>query len=194
MKEKNALIKQEIYKAIAYFIERQHLVAQAMRDLGLDLEEVGKWGAAAWTSGQETGKEPNFDLDESASDEMWELFNVARRAVARKLPQSSVWGNTGEWTYFLHGTGCRLHNTHTGEIIDWNCPNVLAFDPYFFLKHLEWQLESHYRDEELQYTREWIQQQPEGLKSIISLIDEMVDNGLIDRDLTLPAIDWKEIE
>lgn len=184
-KEK-VLVQQEIYRAITHFIERQQLVAQAMRDLGLDLEEVGRWGAAAWASSQGKDKKPKFNLAENASDEMRELFDVAKRAEARRLSQSGVWGDMGEWEYFLHGNGCRLHNVHSEEVIDWNCPNVLAFNPHFFLEHLRWRLESHYREDELQYTEGWIQQHPEGLRAIITLIEEMVDNGLINRDLTLP--------
>lgn len=185
-KEEKQVVQQEVYQAIAYFIERQHLVAQAMQDLGLDLEEVGKWATVAWFSGQGTDK-PR--LEEDASDEGRELFEVMKRAIARNLSSTGSWGDTGEWTYFLHGQGCMLRNAHTGEIINWNCPNVLAFDPYFFLDHLKWRLGSHHREDELQYTRAWIQQQPEGFRSILSLIEEMINDGLINKDMTLLTID-----
>jgi hypothetical protein len=186
MKETKVLVQQEIYKSIAHFIKRQGLVAQAMHDLGLDLEEVGKYGAIAWASSAGKDKTPNFNLDENASDETREMFDVARRAEARQVSQVGSWGETGEWEYFLHGKGCRLRNVHTGEVIDWDCPNVLAFDPHFFLYHLEWQLETGFREDELRHTQQWIQQHPKGLKSVITLIQEMIDNGLINPDLTLP--------
>lgn len=176
------LTQQELYKAIAYFVERQQLVAQAMRDLGLDLEEVAKWGTAAWFSGQGT-HEPH--LYEGASDEEQELYNIMMRARVRELPPTGFWGDKDEWEYFLHGNGCRLRNVNTGEPINWNCPNILAFDPYFFLHHLEWRIESRYREDELYHTRRWIEQHSDGLQSIITLIKEMIDVGLINQDFTL---------
>jgi hypothetical protein len=49
--DEKKLVKQELYKAIIYFIERQKLVAQAMLDLGLDLGLIARFGAIAWVSG-----------------------------------------------------------------------------------------------------------------------------------------------
>ena len=47
----NAKVKDELSSALAYFIERQKLVAQAMIELGLDLNEVAEFKSAAWSSG-----------------------------------------------------------------------------------------------------------------------------------------------
>jgi hypothetical protein len=198
MKENiKSLIKQELYEAIAYFIERQDLAAQAMLDLGLDLEEVGKYGALAWvSSATRTLKDAEKPLD--LFIEGSELYNVAKRAEALGVPQVGFWKDYdhNEWKYFLHGGGCRLTNTETGEPIEWNCPNKLSFTPWFFCFHLEWQLDSPERKNKLLHTRNWIQEiQPRDsdwiniMTQIEALIGEMIDDGLINEDRTLAALE-----
>lgn len=185
-KEEITFIKQELYKAITYFIKRQQLVAQLMIDLGLDLEEVGKWGALTWASGSGIAKESRLNSDKDVLNKDQEVFDVIKRASERKLSQSGIWSNKNEWEYFLHGRGCRLRNVNTEETITWNCPSVLVFDPYFFLDHLKWRIDTHYREDELYHIRKWLQQQSNDLQSILTFIEEMVDNGLINPDFTLP--------
>ena len=190
-----SLIKQEFCEAIAYFIERQDLAAQAMLDLGLDLEEVGEYGAIAWVSSAThilKDVERPLDLYTEGSD----LYNVAKRAEAIRVPQEGIWKDYdhNEWKYFLHGGGCRLTNTKTGEPIDWNCPNRLSFTPWFFCFHLEWQLDSPERKDKLHHTRNWIQsiqtQESDWVNVTVrieALIREMINDGLINQDRTLPA-------
>jgi len=59
--EFRAKVKTELREAVAYFIERQKLVAQAMTEFGLDLNEVGEFGAFAWVS--------NPEADQQSSEE-----------------------------------------------------------------------------------------------------------------------------
>ena len=183
--ERRASVKQELYKAIAYFIERQHLVAQAMLDLGLDLKEVDKYGPVAWASA-ESGNDFNCDELDSEDERTKEILEVRKRAQANQVSQLGTWrDSTGtEWRYFLHGPGCLLTNTHTHEKINWNCPNALSFDPYFFLDHLEWQLASSKRRHNLKTLQSWIGEK--GSSTVIGLIEEMVEAGLINSDMTLP--------
>lgn len=49
--ETTVKVKDELSNALAYFIERQKLVAQALVELGLDLNEVAEFKSAAWSSG-----------------------------------------------------------------------------------------------------------------------------------------------
>lgn len=183
---KKLLVKQELYQAIAHFIERQHLVAQAMLDMGLDLEEVGKYGAIAWFSTGGTRLDEFDRLFRSlSSPSEREMVDVGRRAEARNLSSTGTWKdhNGYEWDYFLHGGGCRLTNTRTGESVDWDCPNVRSFDPFSFIRHLEWQLSSPNRKDKLIHTQDWVQ--TNGMDSIILLIKEMIDDGLINKGMTL---------
>jgi hypothetical protein len=81
----------------------------------------------------------------------------------------------------------------TGEWINWDCPNRLAFDPWFFCQHLEWQLEAPERENERIHTREWVKELiASGLEywvdvtsEVNKLIDEMIEEGLINKDWTL---------
>jgi hypothetical protein len=178
------LVKQELYEAIAYFVERQALVAEAMRDLGLDLELVGQFGAVAWVSSVShivDGVEKLTELFEEGS-----IFHrVAEQAEVKRVPQIGTWvdDDAGVWKYFLHGGGCKLTNTATGEPIDWDCPDVLSFDPWKFRPHLEWQLDSPIRKGRLVCTADWVKEN--GLSSVEKLIREMKDEGLINQDYTL---------
>jgi len=148
-------VKDELRNALAYFIERQKLVAQAMIELGLDLNEVGKFKAAAWASGAKSKNNETINtmasFEEIEDPHVREMFQVAKRASERNLAQSGIWRDSenNEWRYFLHGGGCRLTNTKTGEPIDWDCPDINSYDRYKFFHHLEWQLTSSERAEKL---------------------------------------------
>jgi len=182
--ENNDLLIAEVLDAIAHFIERQKLVARVMQELDIDLGDVGRWGSGIWS--QQGTQEPLLSLPTSASDEERGLWEAVQQARSRRpATQQGVWGNSGEWTYFLHGKGCRLRNTLTGEVIDWNCPDIEAFDPYFFLDHLHWRLEVE-EENNLPRIRKWISRSPDGLESIIQLINQMIENRLINSDWTLP--------
>jgi hypothetical protein len=186
MGERIQSVKQEIYEAIARFIERQKLVAQAMSDFGLDLDMVAQYQAIAWVSSVShiiEDVEKPLDLFPEGSV----LHAVSEHAERVKVPQEGRWKDMeGEvWGYYLHGGGCRLTHTHTGEPIDWDCPNVLVFDPWFFQWHLAWQLTSPVHQPSLQHTREWIE--THGLNALTALLDEMVCDGMINPDWTLGA-------
>jgi len=173
----------EILEAIAHFVERQQLVVQAVRDLDIDIEATGRWGSAIWC--RQGDQRPSRPLSASASDEarsMWEAIQRAR--TRRAVTQQGSWGDSGEWVYFLHGKGCMLRNIATGEMIGWNCPNARAFDPYFFLEHLRWRLETE--EGNLPRIREIVASSSEGLESVIQLLKRMIEAGLINPDWTLP--------
>ena len=55
-------------------------------------------------------------------------------------PERGYTGDNNQWSYVFHGLGCRLTHTITQEVIDWDAPDVNAFDAWFFLKWLEWLL------------------------------------------------------
>ena len=180
------LVKHELFRAIAFFIERQQLVAQAMLDLGLDLQFVSRFGALGWiTSDSHTVKHVDKSRD---------LVDLHEAADTMHVPQSGVWrdGDQNEWRYFLHGGGCLLTNRITKEPIDWDCPNRLAFDSGFFCRHLAWQLKAPNRQDKLKHTRNWVQElNSMGRKDgcidiqVMRLLEEMVNDGLVNKDWTL---------
>ena len=171
--ESREQIKEELRNALAYFIDRQKLVAQAMTELGLDLNEVAEFKAFAWSSGAKSDKDDDqipMAIPESENAYVKRLFQVAKQASERNLPQSGVWQDNedNEWRYFLHGGGCRLTNIKTGEPIDWDCPDVNSYDRYKFFYHLEWQLTSSERAEKLMFSRNV---EKEMLKTLINEIE-----------------------
>jgi hypothetical protein len=60
------------------------------------------------------------------------------------------WGQENEWDYYLHGGGCRLTHTISGEQIEWDASNLRHFDPYWFVNWLEWFLRQDVTDQDAQ--------------------------------------------
>jgi len=56
------------------------------------------------------------------------------------------WGPDNEWTYYLHGSGCRLIHTTTHERVEWNAPDLLCFDPWWLFYWSVWWLQAHASD------------------------------------------------
>ena len=137
------IAKYELFEAIAYFVKRQEIVAQALLDIGLDLDAMAVLGAGGWILGAEGAKR----FYGVAANDLNEKFRNALQGMienkAPKLNQTGIWQekNGENWTYFMHGGGCRLTNQITGEPIDWDCPSTLRFDTFKFAFHVEWQLE-----------------------------------------------------
>jgi hypothetical protein len=92
-----------------------------------------------------------------------------------KTPQVGTWGD--EWEFFFHGGGCELRHVHTGEPIDWNGPDPLAFGRMSFLHHLEWRLESESGLPELHaFVSE------HDLVAVLDLIQELIEGGVVTPD------------
>lgn len=151
------LVKRELYEAITHFIERQKLVTQAIVDLGLNLEEIGQYGVAAWAADLPSGWAITQSEIEKVPDGH-KIYSMRKRVEALRLPGKGVWidHDGDEWEYFLHGKGCLLTNKRTGEPVDWEY-NVLGLSVWFFLRYLEWQLISPEWEDRLVHTRKWIQ-------------------------------------
>jgi len=96
-----------------------------------------------------------------------------------KTSQVGKWGK--DWKFFFHGGGCCITNLDTGEPIDWNGPDPQSFDPYFFIRHLEWRL-SH--ESRLPLLQDYIQQHGSPL-AIADLIKDLIADGIISPDYHL---------
>src|SRR5687768_1832707 len=88
-------VKAELREALAYFIERQKLVAQAMMELGLDLNEVAEFGPIVWASNSETkglGIQDNIQREIAKSENPFieRMLQAALRASERNVSQSGI--------------------------------------------------------------------------------------------------------
>jgi hypothetical protein len=92
-----------------------------------------------------------------------------------KTPQIGAWGE--DWEFFFHGGGCELRHRETGEPINWNGPDPLAFGTLSFIHHLEWRLAY---EGGLTRLRAYIGDHD--LLSVIDLIDELIAEGVITPD------------
>lgn len=82
------LVKQELFQAIVFFIQRQQLVAQAMLDLGLDLQFVGRFASLGWiTSDSHILKD---------TEEFQALFHLHEAADTVHVPQRGVWRDSDQ--------------------------------------------------------------------------------------------------
>ncbi len=180
------LAKQELLQAIAYFIDRQSLVAQLITDLGLSVTAIGAYGpgAWAWNPAQNTS-ELQRELETVTRPELYDFYVAAIRAHELRVPQQGIWQdqNGQAWSYYFHGTGCQVKNVRTEEIIDWDCPIVTAFDPFFFQEHLSWQFANTRIPHQLEHLQTWIAQS--ATHSLQHLIDELINEGYINQDMTL---------
>lgn len=173
-------VKEELVLAIQRFIERQYIVVHVMKDLGLHLDDMEHFGALAW------GWSPGRDLHsfqkeaiESTTRDAQTFFYISRRASQRNIQQRGIWTDVynQKWTYFLHGRGCEITHTETGESIDWDCADMHAFDPMFFTEHLQWQLQQAELAVHLIHTKTWLATRNE--RAVYTVIDELKENGVL---------------
>lgn len=159
--------KKELLDAIHYFIERQGLVAQAIEDLGLDIQEMDKYDSLAWLANDAVKK-----IYKALSEEEKKIVD---KSVQRNLPQSGIWKdkNGKQWEYFLHGRGCALTNRETGEPLDWDVPNLHSFNLSRFFYYLTWLFSIP--DQRYVNLQKWINIY--GQKEIRNLISELNNDG-----------------
>ncbi|MHB8629078.1 MAG: DUF6896 domain-containing protein [Aggregatilineales bacterium] len=105
-----------VYTLVKKFVERQRIVFGAIVELRPDR-------AAAW------GMIPVDQLPEHLR--VRDKYSIIFRGD---------WGDNKEWHYFLHGGGCRLIHSTTGEPIEWDAPNVQRFDRHWFANWVKWTL------------------------------------------------------
>jgi len=174
-KDTRDLAKDELHKAVRYFVERQQLVVQAMLDMKLDIDVIGRFGALSWilSRSSENGQKPLDGFgNEPANEHEKEIYEILKRSAEIRVPRKGEWKDKSgqEWNYILHGNGCLLVNPETEEPIDWDCPNPKAFDIFFFRRHLDWRLKQG--DNEIKHVRE-------SYSEFEFMFSELVEGGLI---------------
>jgi hypothetical protein len=95
-----------------------------------------------------------------------------------KTAQTGDWGH--DWHFMFHGGGCELKHRYTGEPIDWNGPDPLAFGTSAFLYHLEWRLTQGHA---LPWLSALIER--EGDSAVRALIEQLIADGVISPDRRL---------
>lgn len=104
-----------LYHVVKRFVTRQQIVYAALCDLRPDLIAFLNGGV----------------------DDPDDLLALADRH--RNVPQKGEWG---DWQYFVHGVGCRLTHTETGEPLEWDLPDLRIFDRAWLYNYFEWYLEN----------------------------------------------------
>lgn len=89
------------------------------------------------------------------------------------------WGQDNEWEYVLHGIGCRLTHTITGECIDWDAPNLYRFDPNWFVgQWLAWFLQKNAEDEAASIILTALPEQGDAFrKKIFDVLEQLHQSG-----------------
>jgi hypothetical protein len=146
---------------IEYFLQRQTLVARAM--LEVHPQPLRMYGTHI------------FGVEIAPCVERWRR-RIATDDNFRFNWQSGVWG--GEWRHFAHGYGCRLTHIHTGEPLEWDAPDLLAFDEYWFGNHLTWRIQQTLSPDQVEAYSQWLW----------SIFQHMQDQQII---VLTPHYKWK---
>lgn len=111
------------------------------------------------------------------------IEDLARGVAAwhDQTPQVGTWG--ADWEFFFHGGGCELRHQHSGEPIDWNGPDPLAFGSLAFIHHLEWRLEN---ESGMPALRAFVAERD--TLAVLELIDELIADGVVTPERHLEPI------
>jgi hypothetical protein len=126
-------------RIIEHFLQRQKLVALAM----LDVHPTALRLAGTHILGIEI--EPYVTK--------WQDKLDADMDFARNW-QSGLW--RGTWKHWAHGVGCRLTHIESGEPIEWDAPNLLAFDEGWFGNHLGWRIQQTVPSNKVEPYSHWL--------------------------------------
>ncbi len=154
-----------IYTLVKRFVQRQAIVLEALKEL-----------------------RPDFFIE--TTDE-----NVAIILAYRRSSQIGYWGEGKQWEYFIHGRGCRLIHTITGEPVEWDVYDLNTFNQDWFIRHLEWLLKQKNQDKSLISVKVWLENKlkPSASESnyydqlrklILPLLEQLRDSGLLQRDVS----------
>jgi hypothetical protein len=150
-------LKDTVHELVVKFVERQSLVLDAMRDL-----------------------RPDMLLPSEAKNNP-KLQSELRQKYARDSGRG-YWGENDEWAYRLHGIGCHLTHTITGEIIGWDLGSLKRFDGQWFVDYVEW-LINHDTTDAIKTIEANLKETPVNRSELRSLIfpvlDELVELGVL---------------
>lgn len=140
---------------IVYFLERQRLVVLAMIELQPSL-----------LSRMPDAKFPAIDIQAY-------IENVDEKDTEGTRLYLGIWKN--DWKFRLHGYGCELIHTQTGEPLNWDAANSEKFRFEWFWEHLLWRSRYEGDDPYVSKILDWMENK---IWSEVLLI--LLDKGLID--------------
>jgi hypothetical protein len=147
-----------VYSLIKLFVERQSIVLEAIRDLRPD-----------WIIRAEGRISKEFSKSE------WQKF-VLKYA---RSPQLGFWGKDNEWEYFLHGIGCRMKHTTTGEPLDWDLGSLQTFHKWTFFYYVQWLIEQGENNNAL-FIQSKFNDEDDALKHLLSkALNQFADAGIV---------------
>jgi hypothetical protein len=149
-------IEDTVQSLIQKYIDRQLIVLAAIKDL-----------------------RPKFLLNTTPAEA---LYLAALEAQVDGIPDVGYWGDENEWSYHIHGGGCRLIHTVTEEPIDWNAPNPEVFDLFSFLKHLEWEMEQESENDDITIIKHNFRAQSRTLREfVLDIVNILCQNDRLIR-------------
>jgi hypothetical protein len=157
--EHNAFLA-SVHSLIKRFIGRQAVVLEAIRDLRPD-----------WIIRAEGRISKEFNKSG------WQKF-VLKYA---RSPQLGRWGTNNEWEYFLHGVGCRMKHTITGELLDWNLGSLREFHKWVFIYYVQWSIEEA-EDKDVLVIQLKLKDEAESKtleKMLIEALNQLTDAGIV---------------
>lgn len=137
-----------VHSLIKKYCDRQSIVLDALRDLRPDM--------VMRLEGNISGSE----------------YTEMRLKYAKE-PGRGYWGNDNEWAYRLHGIGCHLTHTQTGEIIGWDIGSLRRFDFNWFVDHLKWSCQFDAFDPDVEVVRSKLYPNSKDLRQLRDLITEV---------------------
>jgi hypothetical protein len=150
-------LNQAFLSLIQIFVERQQIVVEAMEEVcprRLRMAGISR---------------------EIASEAYWKEISSNK---LRDQPQFGEWH--GEWKYFWHGCGCRLKNLSTGEIIEWDAPDLQTFDKYWLSNWIAWAFTQQNHDESMSVVHSAAEASSVNPKNFIfMLLDHLRETGKI---------------
>lgn len=142
-------IRSAVIDLVERFVERQRLVQAVMRDLRPDL------------------------LEEDA------MRRYAMPTWTNPPPNSGCWGEQNEWRYYFHGCGCELTHVKTGERVDWDAPDVYAFDGHWFVTYVQWCFSNLDHPMIRQLKNDFCQQEDSLHDFVLTTLQELVCMGVL---------------
>ena len=102
------------------------------------------------------------------------------RASYAKAPQSGLWGKDNEWRYFVHGKGCKLTHIITNEPLEWDAPDLTAFDKWWFVNYLEWLIRFKPNDASVRVTVAQMNDEKTDIReSVFEILEQLLTLGLL---------------
>jgi hypothetical protein len=182
----------ELMPAIHRYMIRQPLVAYAMKDLGLHLDDVARYGTLTMTPWPDDQMDQVLiSVQKRGPVDRRDLAYTMRRTRQRPVPQSGVWYDLdGEaWAYMFQGDTGHLTHQHTQEPVSWMSPTLHRFGTTFLINHVVWQTTHLLYQDSLTAVRMWIDDHD--TRGLLILLDVLVKHGKITNLGALIALESK---